>query len=118
MPGFHVDASSNPGGPASRPAPCLWPGRAVEDNLLPQTQRFPQATCFHSFHLVSASFLIYSVVCYIPSNPGPASVIMVPTSNYSHFAAQDNTLENLLLMSVFIFLNVLFNFLIFFTHNE
>ena len=27
-----MGASSNPGGPASLPAPCLWPGKAVEDN--------------------------------------------------------------------------------------
>ena len=30
-PGSHMGASSNPGSPASLPAPCLWPGKAVED---------------------------------------------------------------------------------------
>ena len=30
-PGSHVGAGSGPGSPASLPAPCLWPGKAVED---------------------------------------------------------------------------------------
>ena len=30
-PGSHMGAGSNPGSPASLPAPCLWPGKAVED---------------------------------------------------------------------------------------
>ena len=30
-PGSYMDTSSNPSGPASHPAPCLWPGKAVED---------------------------------------------------------------------------------------
>ena len=29
--GSHMGAASNPGGPASHPAPCLWPGKAVKD---------------------------------------------------------------------------------------
>ena len=29
--GSHMGAGSNPGSPASLPAPCLWPGKAVED---------------------------------------------------------------------------------------
>ena len=28
-----MGASSNPSSPASLPAPCLWPGKAVEDGL-------------------------------------------------------------------------------------
>ena len=35
VPGFHMSAGSNPGGPASHPAPCLWPGKAVEDGPKP-----------------------------------------------------------------------------------
>ena len=30
-PGSHMGAGSNPGSPASLPAPCLWPGKAVKD---------------------------------------------------------------------------------------
>ena len=30
-----MDASSNPGSPTSHPAPCLWPGKAVEDGPKP-----------------------------------------------------------------------------------
>ena len=30
-PGSHMGAGSNPSSPASLPAPCLWPGKAVED---------------------------------------------------------------------------------------
>ena len=30
-PGSHMGAGSNPGSPASLPAPCLWLGKAVED---------------------------------------------------------------------------------------
>ena len=35
MPGSHMDAGSNPGQPASHPAPCLWPGKAVKDGPNP-----------------------------------------------------------------------------------
>ena len=31
MLGSHTDTGSNPGSPASHPAPCLWPERAVKD---------------------------------------------------------------------------------------
>ena len=31
-PGSHMGASSNPGSPASLPASCLWPEKAVEDS--------------------------------------------------------------------------------------
>ena len=31
-PGSHMGASSNPSSPASLPALCLWPGKAVEDS--------------------------------------------------------------------------------------
>ena len=31
-PGSYMGAGSNPGGPASDPAPCLWPGKAVKDS--------------------------------------------------------------------------------------
>ena len=30
-----MGASSNPGGPASHPARCLWPGKAVEESPQP-----------------------------------------------------------------------------------
>ena len=30
-PGCHRGTGSSPGSPASHPAPCLWPGKAVED---------------------------------------------------------------------------------------
>ena len=30
-PGSHMGAGSNPGSPASLPAPCLWSRKAVED---------------------------------------------------------------------------------------
>ena len=29
--GSHMGTGSNPGSPASLPAPCLWPRKAVED---------------------------------------------------------------------------------------
>ena len=34
-PGPHTSTGSNPGSPASRPAVCLWPGKAVEDSPKP-----------------------------------------------------------------------------------
>ena len=34
-PGSHMGAGSNPDIPAYHPAPCLWPGRAVEDGPKP-----------------------------------------------------------------------------------
>ena len=30
-----MDSSSNPGIPASHPAPCLWPGKSIEDGPKP-----------------------------------------------------------------------------------
>ena len=34
-PGSLMGADSNPRGPASHPAPCLWPGKAVKDSPKP-----------------------------------------------------------------------------------
>ena len=34
-PGSHMDAGSNPGSPASHPAPCLLPGKVVGDSPKP-----------------------------------------------------------------------------------
>ena len=31
-PGYHMGAGSNPSSPASHPAPCLWPRKAVENS--------------------------------------------------------------------------------------
>ena len=33
--GSHMGADSNPGGPVSHPAPCLWPGKAVKNGPKP-----------------------------------------------------------------------------------
>ena len=34
-PGSHMGTSCNPGSSASHPAPCLWPGKAIEDGPKP-----------------------------------------------------------------------------------
>ena len=50
-------AGSNPGGPASHPAPCLWPGKAVEDgpDLGPSTcMRDPEEAPGSWFRIGSA----------------------------------------------------------------